>query len=147
MLHDDNYFFQTSFEEIKEKCFFSNMDSLGFTFGPIIFKILDMHIVKGGPTGLNDMKSKLKLHWYDLSSNHFYKNLIIPYYKIKPLFILKYNLCSLFKTHNEWVRDDRILVDSDDSEEENWENAQVDEMLESEPVLQDDSDDGGESVL
>ena len=100
---DDTYFLKKSVNEIKEQCFFT-WEMYGSMSGPIIFKILDMKIVKeeklnreGDPTGvigLNVMRTLFKVHCYDINTSATthaeaikeYKNVIIPYYKIKPLF-------------------------------------------------------------
>jgi len=121
---DGTYFLKKSVNEIKEQCFFTRAE-YGVMSGPIIFKILDMKIVKeeklnreGDPTGvigLNLMETAFKVHCYDINtsaSTHAeaikeYKNVIIPYYKIKPLLLLKDpTICSLFKSDSY----DKLLI-------------------------------------
>ena len=121
---DDTYFLKKSVNEIKEQCFFTG-ESYGVMSGPIIFKILDMKIVKeeklnreGEPTGvigLNLMETLFKIHCYDINtsaSTHAeaikeYKYVLIPYFKIRPLYLLKDpTICSLFKLDSY----DKLLI-------------------------------------
>ena len=121
---DGTYFLKKSVNEIKEQCFFTR-SSYGVMSGPIIFKILDMKIVKeekldthGYPTGvigLNLYETAFKVHCYDINTSAStpaeaikeYKNVIINYFNIKPIYLLKDpTICSLFKSDSY----DKLLI-------------------------------------